>query len=352
MHRWTYVLVSGMLMVGRAWGAQPAAAGPDEADHTYRVGVRLQREGRVAEAIEAFRTTLRLDPMRAVAYVRLKEAYGRWRTGDQILTELRRQADQDGTDFVSRNLLGVLYAKQGRWAEGLAALQRAVQIQPADVDAWTNLGWLSSELKQGEKAREAFGRALALDRAYGRAHAGLAGLYAEAEHDYDKALEEYRLAVSAEPNNAAYLYDMGWVYYRKGMADEALKTLTQASILSPDDPAGRAKIGWTQLQRKEFRAAVEEFERALRAQPDYTFARFGLARALQAEGNDDAAAVEYKRAWREADNDVYLLYLIKLYLHRYLGVVLLAAVSAMALTLVWLIRYRGLPQRSRAAADK
>ncbi|MDE2180628.1 MAG: tetratricopeptide repeat protein, partial [candidate division NC10 bacterium] len=204
-------LIVSLLLVGRAWGAQPASTRSGEADQAYRLGVRLQQEGRMAEAIEAFRSTLRLDPLHASVYVRLKEAYGHGRPGDQVVAELRQQADRDDTDFISWNLLGVLYAKQGRWADALAALHQAVQIQPADVDAWTNLGWLSSELKQREKAREAFRRALTLDPAYGRAHAGLAGLYAEAGSDHDKAIEEYRLALSAEPDNPDYLYDMGWV---------------------------------------------------------------------------------------------------------------------------------------------
>ncbi|VUZ83848.1 TPR domain-containing protein [Candidatus Methylomirabilis lanthanidiphila] len=351
--RWSmYTLVMSVLLAGYAWGAQPETARSSEADQAYRLGVRLQQEGRWTEATQAFRSALRLDPLRAGLYVRLKEAYSRGGTGDQVLAELRAHADQDGTDFISWNLLGVLYAKQGRWADALAALQRAVQIQPADVDAWTNLGWLSSELKQSERAREAFRRALALDPAYGRAHAGLAGLYAETESNYDKALEEYRLALSAEPDNSGYLYDMGWVYYRKGMTDEALERLTQASLLSPDDPAGRAKIGWVRLRQKENQAAIEEFERALRAKPDYAFARFGLARALQAEGNDDAAAIEYKRAWRETDNDLYLLYLIKLYLQRNLWMVLLTVVAAMGLTGAWLMRRRGLPQGSETASGK
>ncbi|MBI2883263.1 MAG: tetratricopeptide repeat protein [Candidatus Methylomirabilis oxyfera] len=352
MQRSMYILVISLLLVEQAWGTQPVPVRSGGADQAYQRGVRLQQEGRMAEAIEAFRSALRLDPMRAVVYVRLKEAYGRGRTGDQIVAELRAQADRDGADFVSWNLLSVLYAKQGRWAEAIAALERTVQIQPADVDAWTNLGWLSSELKQSQKAREAFRRALALDSAYGRAHAGLAGLYAETEGEYDKAIEEYRLALAAEPGNSDYLYDMGWVYYRKGMTDEALKILTEASILSPDDPAGRTKIGWARLRRKEYGAAIEEFERALRTQPTYTFARFGLARALQAEGNDDAAALEYKRAWREADNDIYLLYLIKLSLQRNLWVVLLVVASAMGVTLLWLMRRRGLPQASKAESGK
>lgn len=352
LQRSMHVLALSLLLVEQAWGALPVPARSVEADHEYGRGVRLQQEGRTAEAIEAFRSTLRLDPTRALAYVRLKEVYGRGRTADQLLAELQQRADQDGADFVSWNLLGVLYATRGRWAEATAALQRAVQIQPADLDAWTSLGWVASELRQIEKARDAFRRALAIDPGYGRAHAGLAGLYAEAGSDHDKAIDEYRLALSAEPENPAYLYDMGWAYYRKGMTDQALAILLQAATLSPDDPAGRAKIGWARFRRKEYGAAIEEFQRALRAQPTYAFARFGLARALQAEGQSDAAAVEYTRAWREAKNDVYLLYLVNLYLQRGLWLILLAVIVGMGLTLVWLMRRKGLPQACKPAPEE
>lgn len=352
MYWLTATLVIGQLLIGQAWGAQPGSARSDEADQAYQRGVRLQQEGRTTDAIETFRSVLRLDPIRAIVYLRLKEAYSRGWPGDRVVGELKTRVDRDSSDFVSWNLLGVLYAKQGRWTDAMAALRKAVEVQPADVDAWTNLGWLSSELKQGEKAREAFGRALALDPDYGRAHAGLAGLYADAGNAYDKAIEEYRRAVAAEPDNPGYLYDMGWVYYRKGMTDEALKILTAAATLSPDDPAGRTKIGWVRFRRREYRAAIEEFERALRARPDYTFARFGLARALQAEGDDDAAAVEYRRAWRDAENDVYLVYLIKLYVQRNLWSILLAVVSMMGLMLVWLMRHRGLRGDIRTVSRK
>ncbi|NJD69372.1 MAG: hypothetical protein C3F12_03085 [Candidatus Methylomirabilota bacterium] len=352
MHRLIYALVMNLLLSGYAWGAPLTVARSDEADRAYRLGLRRQQEGRMAEAMEAFRAALQIDPRRSVAYTRLKEAYGPGRPADQIMAELQTRVERDATDFVSWNLLGVLHARQGRWAEAVTALQRAVRIQPADIDAWTNLGWIASTLKQSEKAAGAFRRALAFDPAYGRAHAGLAGLYAEAGNGYDQAIEEYRHAISAEPTNPTYLYDLGWVYYRKGMMDEALESLIEASNLKPDDPAGRTKIGWVRFRRGEHCAAIEEFERALRLQPDYTFARFGLARAFQAEGRDAAAAAEYKRAWREADNDIYLLYLLKLYLRQYLWVILLAAMSIMGLALIWLIRRRGLPHSSGASSGK
>jgi tetratricopeptide (TPR) repeat protein len=344
VRRLVLVFLVASLLAGEASEARPLPDRSGEPERQLRLGVSLQQEGRMAEAIEAFRTCLRLDPMRAEAYARLREAYGHGRTVDQLVAELRQRVDQDDTDFVSWNLLGVLNAKLGRWSDAVAALERAVGLQSNDIDAWTNLGWLSSELKQVNKAREAFGRALALDPGSGRAHAGMAGLYAEEGGDYDKAIEEYRLALAAEPDNPAYLYDLGWAYYRKGKTDGALEILTRALALRPDDAAGRTKIGWARLRRKEYRTAIEEFQQALRLERTYAFARFGLARALQAEGHLDAAMVEYKQAWRESKNDLYLIYVLGLYLQRSFWIILLAVVLGMMLALVWLLRRRAIPQ--------
>jgi tetratricopeptide (TPR) repeat protein len=215
---------------GALKAADPAAAAPDQ---EYRRGVSLQQEGRMSEAIDALRACLRLDPTRSRAYDRLKEAYGHKQTIDQVVAELSNRTERDRSDFVSWNLLGVLYVKQGRWSDGMAALERAVRSEPRDVDAWTNLGWLLTELKQVGRAREAFGRALALNPGYGRAHAGMAGLHAEEGGDYDMAIDGYRLALSSEPDNPTYLYDMGWAYYRKGMTDRALEVLTRPRSSRP-----------------------------------------------------------------------------------------------------------------------
>ena len=349
-------LVLALLLVlspaGHTWAAPASADRAGEPDRQYRLGVSLQREGRMDEAIEAFRACLRLDPTRAQAYSRLKEAYGNGRTAEELAADLGRRVEQDSSDFVSWNLLGVLHAKRGRWSDSRVAFERTVQLQPQDVDAWTNLGWLLSELKQVGRAREAFGRALALDPGFGRAHAGMAGLYAEEEGDYDKAIEGYQRALAAEPDNPAYLYDMGWAFYRKGMTDRALEILTRALVLNPDDAAGRAKVGWVRFRRSEYPAAIDEFQRALRLDPAYAFARFGLARALQAEGRADLAMGEYRRAWRDSKNDLYLIYLLGLYLQRGLWVIVSAVGLGMVLTLIWLFRRRPLPQESGPAASK
>jgi tetratricopeptide (TPR) repeat protein len=338
-----------LLVAGQGPASATPQAGVDEADRLYRLGALLQQQGRLPDAVEAFREAIRQDPTRADAYAQLREAYSQGRTVEDLVGDLRQTVARDADDFISWNLLGILYAKRGRWSEARDALERAVALEPRDIDAWTNLGWLASEFKQLERAREAFSKALVLDPQYGRAHAGVAGVYVEAEGDYDKAIAAYRLALAVEPDNAAYLYDMGWAHYRKGSTDEALEILLRASALNPNDAAGRAKLGFTRLRRNEHDAAIEEFRRALQLEPTYAFARFGLGRALQARGDSDGALAAYKEAWQESRNDLYLIYLLNLYLQRSLWIVVVAVVLTMAGALVWLFRRASVTERSTPA---
>jgi hypothetical protein len=62
--------------------------------------------------------------------------------------------------------------------------------------------------------------------------------------------------------------------------------------------------------------------------------------------------VEYKRAWRESRNDLYLIYVLGLYLQRSLFFILLVVGLAMVLTLVWLLRRKTLPPASQSAGEQ
>jgi hypothetical protein len=62
--------------------------------------------------------------------------------------------------------------------------------------------------------------------------------------------------------------------------------------------------------------------------------------------------VEYKRAWRESRNDLYLIYVLGLYLQRSLFFILLVVALGMVLTLFWLFRRKAVPQASQPAAEK
>ena len=53
-------------------------------------------------------------------------------------------------------------------------------------------------------------------------------MWAEHNLHLDEAEEMIGRALQLDPNNGAYLDSLGWVFYRKGKYDDALKELLRA----------------------------------------------------------------------------------------------------------------------------
>lgn len=337
---WTLYLFFWLLPI-LAFGAglpEPSTRSGESAERSFAQGLTLKQAGRFEEAAKSFRKAILLDPRRPEAYAKLREVYGRKKI-EELIQELEKAKARDKDDFISRNLLGVLYAKKRLWQQAVASLQEALRIQPQDVDALTNLGWIFTELKRYEEARQKFQEALRLRPDYARAHAGLGGIYAEADRDWKAAIAEYLKALHVEPENATYLSDLAWAYYQAGQVDRAIEVFRKAIALKPDYVVAHANLGWAYLKKGEVEAAAAHFQEALNLDPNSPFARFGFAKALEALGREAEAAGEYQKAWRLSKNDLYLLYLVGIYLRRYLWTIL--AVSAVALLVTFSLLIRG-----------
>ena len=60
-------------------------------------------------------------------------------------------------------------------------------------------------------------------------------MYAEQGQNLDEAQELITKALSISPNNGAYVDSLGWVYYKKGMFEEARLELERAQELIGED---------------------------------------------------------------------------------------------------------------------
>ena len=81
-----------------------------------------------------------------------------------------------------------------------------------------------------------FEACLRLDPAYADALNYLAYLWANRGIRLDDALRHIQAALALDPDNAAYLDTLGWVYYQQGRYADALDLLLQADRLRPNDP--------------------------------------------------------------------------------------------------------------------
>ena len=180
---------------------------PKEAKKAYDQGLKLKAEKQLDRAIESFGRALQLYPEYFQAFASRGETH--------IAQNRSAEAAEDFEQSLKLNeeygpaLRGAGYCKleQQQFAEAIPYLDRAVTVDPRDVDAHLFLGIANLSLDRREAAGRALQQALKRDgeRAV-TAHVYLADLYTR-QQQYVAAADELRAYLKARPNapNAAKL---------------------------------------------------------------------------------------------------------------------------------------------------
>lgn len=122
------------------------------------------------------------------------------------------------------------------------------------------------------------------------------GTVAYAQGDYAAAIDGYRRAVEANPNDADSLNNLGQVLARTGSPAEAIQYLQRAIKLFPNVWAYRFNLAHAHGQLGDWVHAVTEYRSAQSLFPDDYVTEFNLATALHKQGREDEAVVGYQKA--------------------------------------------------------
>ena len=157
------------------------------------LGIALEQEGRISEAMVHYRIALALNPADTQIYYHLGQLLvkrGNWpEAGEIFSTVLARNPD----DFNAHLALGSILPHFGRNQEALAQLEAALKINPASTEALNNLAWTLAtsedpKIRDGPRAVQLAGRACSLTGYKKTALVGtLAAAYAEAGR-FDEAI--------------------------------------------------------------------------------------------------------------------------------------------------------------------
>ena len=137
-------------------------------------GFLLYREGRVADAIDHFQASLRLEPDNVPALLNLAKIDEDRSRFDEAASELRSALAFEPANTTVLVNLGTVYTKAGRYGEAVAAYRDALRHpSPADYLAHNGLG--VALIRQGRRleAVEEFREALRLKPDYWMAQANL-----------------------------------------------------------------------------------------------------------------------------------------------------------------------------------
>ncbi|MDA0525231.1 tetratricopeptide repeat protein [Methanococcoides alaskense] len=153
---------------------------------------------------------------------------------EKSLKAINKALDLNPDDAEAWNNKGVTLGDLGRHEEALEAHNKALELNPDYADAWNNKGVVLGNLDRHEEALEAYKKALELNPDYADAwnNKGVALSYLGR---HEEALEAYKKAIDLDPENAEAWNNKGVALRDLGRHEEALEAYKKALDLNPDD---------------------------------------------------------------------------------------------------------------------
>lgn len=143
--------------------------------------------------------------------------------------------------------LGVMLMDAGEIENAAVEFQNAIDLNPSEVTALTNLGNALRLLNRRREAQTAFERALAIDPSNAAAHGNLGNLLRDFG-EADAAVKSLQECIRLEPGRPESYAFLGGAALEAGRADEALSALDLALQL---DPVNRTAMAYKSAALQE-----------------------------------------------------------------------------------------------------
>ena len=207
------------------------------------LGTLYGMQGKSEQAIEQYRTTLKMRSWDEFARVHLAELLRKLGRENEALIEYEKNLDANSDSVEGNYQLGSLLLDRGELDRAGTFLAKTLQLKPDHIDALlcvADLGMKRGELATAETALR---EALRLYPTNFELRIGLAGLLQQRGKEAD-ALEQYSEAVGLQPAAPVGHFDLAMAYAGQGRATEAIKQFEEALRLKPDYSEALSQLAW------------------------------------------------------------------------------------------------------------
>ncbi|WP_101674588.1 tetratricopeptide repeat protein [Alloalcanivorax mobilis] len=228
------------------------------------------------QAIDYYLQVQGSDSLRAqVQAARLMYRQGRSAEAHALMTTLINQ--NPGSTDVLVISEAEMKTENGDADGALAMLKEALANQPDNADLLYSHGMTAQTMGRFEVMERDLKRVLELQPNDAGALNALGYTWADRGVHLDQAEQMIRQALQQNPDDPAILDSMGWVLYRQGRLDQALRYLARAHALYPDSEVA-AHLGEVLWQLGEHDKARLVWKSSLDAEPDAPAVRNTLKR--------------------------------------------------------------------------
>ncbi|MCC6764612.1 MAG: tetratricopeptide repeat protein [Deltaproteobacteria bacterium] len=273
---------------------------PTDAMAHYNLGVALFEAGRPdAQSMARFEEALRLDPGHAGALDNLGLVLFRQRRYDDARGLFERALAADPENAVAANNLGALELELLRPAAALAPLERALASEPDLPKAVVhrNLGKALVGVGRADDGLAHLERAVRLDPADAEAHNGRGAALMALGRAAD-AVPSFAAALRLAPDDAGIENNLATALLQSGHVDEAVGHLERVLARAPANLGARNNYGTALRTLGRTADAITQFTGVLARDSAHATAHYNLGSALLDSGRPGEAIEHLEEARR------------------------------------------------------
>ncbi|MBI5901338.1 MAG: tetratricopeptide repeat protein [Rhodocyclales bacterium] len=265
-------------------------------DFGWRIlGVVLNLQGRVAEALVAMQEAIRLAPENSEAHYTLGLILDNLGRHPDAELSYRRALHLQPEFAEAHSNLGQILYDFGRLTEAEDSLRRAQELRPDIAGLHCNLGKVLAKLARPAEAEESFRRALEIDPDLAESHSGL-GSVLHALRRPEEAEPSFRRALQIRPDHAETHCNLGLTLATLGRFYEAEACYLQSLEFCSSSIAALMNLGNCLASLGRLEEAELHYLQVLQINPDFVEAHYGLGILFNNSGRLAEAEIAYRHA--------------------------------------------------------
>ncbi len=166
---------------------------------------------------------------------------------------------------------------------------------PTDAKTYYQMGNDYYEKGDYDKAIENYNMAILLNPVFSEAYFNRALSYYQLKN-FDKSVADYTKSMELDPQNPIIYNNRGDAFYRKQDFQSAIKDYDKAIALNPNYLKAFYNRGLSSASVEEYEKAVEDFSKVIKLKPDFAEAYHLRGLAFEYAGSISSAITDYQKA--------------------------------------------------------
>ena len=247
----------------------------NSADAQSALAFALDWSGQYDKALTAARKATQLAPDSAEAWAYLSEVQSDKALWDESMESAQKAVQLNGKSYVAVRNLAYAHEIRNQRQKAIELYEQAAAIAPHLSYIRVDIARNKSILKDFNGARADLERAIQIDPQDPQAYDDLGVMYFT-DQKYKLAADNFDKAIQVNPDYSAAYGHMGWVYYALKNYEDAITSFEKAIAMGQSNVGYYYQLGLSYAYLKQCDKARPWFEKALAVEPDAGPAKEGL----------------------------------------------------------------------------